>query len=187
MKLEHEPAWEELSVNHLEGHTAALFGYGYGGGDEIGDDGRPRKLRHKAYFDPREEPFENDRDAFAPLVWQCRYSGIEVADEPWVYCEFGEGKKYSDNQAEDIPAGTWGAFDRWCDSFAAFAEAKGKLSPGRFRAFGYEPPAQRWADMKLAWRSARIATGHPPHGSSPERQQDLGLNDDRTLRPKAGE
>ena len=44
------------------------------------------------------------RDAYAPLVWQCRYSGIEVPDELWRYVEFGKGKKYSDNQAEHIAA-----------------------------------------------------------------------------------
>jgi hypothetical protein len=187
MKLEHDPAWEELSVNHLEGRTAAFFGYGDGGGDELGGDGRPRKLRHKEYFDPGQEPFDDDRDAFAPLVWQCRYSGIEVPDHLWTYCEFGEGKKYSDNQAEDIPDDTWGAFDRWCEAFASFVGAKGKVPPGRFRAFGYEPPAHRWADMKLTWRTARMRAGFPPHGSSPDIQQRENLNDDRTLRPKPGE
>ena len=43
------------------------------------------------------------REAYAPLVWQCRYSGIEVPDALWRYVEFGRGKKYSDNQAEDMP------------------------------------------------------------------------------------
>ena len=38
--------------------------------------GRPRKLRHKDWFDPDDEPFEDERDAYRPLVCQCRYSGI---------------------------------------------------------------------------------------------------------------
>ena len=92
MKLEHSPQWEELSVNHLEGRTAAFFCYGDGGGDELDPEGRPYKLRHKQWFDPEHEPFENDRDAYAPLVWQSRYSGIEVPDHLWQYCEFGNGR-----------------------------------------------------------------------------------------------
>jgi hypothetical protein len=91
MKLEHSPDWEELSQNHLEGRTAAFFCYGDGGGDESDATRRPKMLRHKEYFDPAEEPFENDRGAYAPLVWQCRYSGIEVPEALWRYVEFGRG------------------------------------------------------------------------------------------------
>lgn len=43
---------------------------------------------------------------YAPLVWQCRYGGIEVPDVLWRYVEFGLGKKYSDNQAEDMATDT---------------------------------------------------------------------------------
>src|SRR5919109_19308 len=94
MALEHSPAWEELSRNHLEGRTAAFFG----GGDELDASGRPRLLRHPEYFDPGAEPFEDERQVYAPLVWQCRYSGIEVPYHLWRYVEFGRGKKDSDNQ-----------------------------------------------------------------------------------------
>jgi hypothetical protein len=72
MKLEHSQEWQQLSVNHLEGRTAAFFCYGDGGGEELDSDGRPHILRHKGYFDPDTEPFLNERDAYAPLVWQCR-------------------------------------------------------------------------------------------------------------------
>lgn len=102
MQLEHSPEWDALSVNHLEERTCAFFCYGDGGGDELNADGRPKALRHPEYFDPGREPFEDDRDAFAPLVWQCRYSGIEVPEALWTYSEFGEGRKYSDNQAEHM-------------------------------------------------------------------------------------
>ncbi|MBV8518671.1 MAG: flavodoxin family protein [Acidobacteria bacterium] len=186
MQLEHSEQWTELSRNHLEGRTAAFFCYGDGGGDELDESGRPKKLRHKEWFDPDEEPFANDRDAYAPLVWQCRYSGIEVPDALWRYEEFGHGKPYSDNQAEDIEAQTFGAFDAWTDALAEHVAAKGKVPPGRWRAAGYEPPKHRFADLKLAWRDRRMRAGHPPHGSSPEAQQERGLNDDVTWRPKAG-
>jgi hypothetical protein len=93
-KLEHSEQWEELSRNHLEGRTAAFFCYGDGGGDELDESGRPKLLRHKEYFNPEGEPFDNDRDTYAPLVWQCRYSGIEVPDRLW--------RTYSSARAKSI-------------------------------------------------------------------------------------
>ncbi len=191
MKLEHSPDWQELSINHLEGRTAAFFCYGDGGGDELDSAGRPKIIRaeHKHYFDPEAEPFENVRDAYAPLVWQCRYGGVEAPDELWRYIEFGKDKKYSDNQAEDMAGEThvFSDFDSWIDAFATFVQDKGKVPPGKFRAFGYTPPAHRWNGAKLFWRDLKMRTGHPPEGSSPAAQQELGLNQDATLRPSEGE
>ncbi len=186
MALEHAPGWHELSQNHLEGRTAAFFCYGDAGANEMGEDGRPKKLRHKAWFDPAAEPFANERDAYAPLVWQCRYSGIEVPDTLWRYSLTGEGLPYSEDQAEDMirDMDFVRGFDDWTDAFAAHVAAKGKVPPGRWRAFGYEPPGHRWADAKLAWRDVRMRIGMPREGSSPAVQQHLGLNEDRTLRPK---
>jgi hypothetical protein len=189
MKLEHSPEWEELSVNHLEGRTASFFCYGDGGGDELDETGRPDILRHKEYFDPEKEPFENDRDSYAPLVWQCRYSGIEVPDPLWRYVEFGQGKKYSDNQAEDMATETnvFQDFDEWTDQFAAFVRRKGKVEPGKYRAYGYEAPGHFLRDLKLKWRETKIGLGYPPEGSSPARQEELGLNKDETLTPRKSE
>lgn len=189
MRLEHSPEWERLSQNHLEGRTAAFFCYGDGGGDELDASGRPRILRHKEYFDPETEPFEEDRDAYAPLVWQCRYGGVEVPDHLWTYAEFGNGKKYSENQAEHMvrEPEVMTAFDAWTDRFAAFVAAKGKVTPGEFRAFGYEAPGHLGKDLKLAWREARMRTGFPKAGSSPAEQQRLGLNRDQRLDPTKGE
>lgn len=192
MALEHAPEWAELSVNHLEGRTAAFFCYDDAGADEMGGDGRPIKLRHKAWFDPDQEPWDDKRLAYAGLVWQCRYSGIEVPDHLWRNATTGEGVPYSDNQAEDLVERTenhafLGAFDEWADAFAGFVARKGKVPPGRWRAYGYEAPGHRWADVKLGWRDARMRVGLPPADSSPARQRELGLNDDATLRPKQGE
>jgi hypothetical protein len=75
MALEHTEEWKKMSQNHLEGRTAAFFCYGDEGADELDATGRPKILQHKSYFDPEKEPFENERNAYAPLVWQCRYSG----------------------------------------------------------------------------------------------------------------
>ncbi|MBA3297022.1 MAG: NAD(P)H-dependent oxidoreductase [Acidobacteria bacterium] len=189
MKLEHSDEWPPLHRNHLEGRTAAFFCYGDGGGDEIDDAGRPRILRHPEYFDSKHEPFENNRDAYGPIVWQCRYSGIEVPDSLWTYQEFGVGKKYSDNQAEDMirEPDVMTAFDAWTDDFSAFVARKGHVKPGEFRAYGYTAPSHRMANLKLKWREMRMGLGIPPTGSSPARQQELRLNDDATLSPKKGE
>jgi len=74
MQMEQSPEWASLSLNHLEGRTAAFFCYGDGGGDELDPAGRPRILRHPEYFDPADEPFAEMRQAYAALVWQCRYT-----------------------------------------------------------------------------------------------------------------
>ncbi|HEV2800925.1 MAG TPA: LAGLIDADG family homing endonuclease [Pyrinomonadaceae bacterium] len=187
-RLEHSEQWEELSLNHLEGRTAAFYCYGDGGGDELDATGRPKILRHKEYFDPRTEPFENDRDAYAPLVWQCRYGGVEVPDELWRYLEFGRGKKYSDNQAEDMAGEqVYADFDAWTDAFARYVGAKGKVEPGKYRAYGYEAPGHLMKDLKAKWREIKTGLGYPPAGSSVEAQQKLGLNKDATLQPKKSE
>ncbi len=189
MKLEHSPEWEQLSRNHLEGRTAAFYCYGDGGADELDETGRPRLLRHKEYFNPDEEPFDDMRQTFAPLVWQLRYSGIEVPDHLWRYIEFGQGKPYSENQAEHMATGTnvFADFDRFVHSFANFVDGKGKVEPGKYRAYGYEAPGHLLRDLKLQWREKRIAIGFPPAGSSPAAQKELGINIDETLRPGKSE
>jgi hypothetical protein len=109
-----------------------------------------------------------------------------VPDALWRYAEFGRGKKYSDNQAEDMLAesAVLNEFDAWVAAFAEFVGRKGKVPPGKYRAYGYRPPGHRWADLKLAWRGLRMGLGIPPAGSSPAKQQRLGYNRDVTLSPK---
>lgn len=189
MRLEHSPEWAELSVNHLEGRTAGFFCYGDAGANEMDGDGRPAKLRHKAWFPVDEEPFRDERDAYAPVVWQCRYSGVEVPDALWRYAESGAGLPYADNQAEDMVRedDVMAAFDAWTDAFAAHVRGKGRVPPGRWRAYGYEPPRKGWEDLKLKWRDTRMRLGVPPEGSSPHVQQRLGLNRDATLHPGRSE
>jgi len=79
------------------------------------------------------------------------------------------------------------AFDTWTMRFAAFVAAKGKVEPGRYRAYGREAPGHKWADAKLKWRELRMKAGVPPAGSSPGVQQQLGINRDATFSPKKGE
>lgn len=188
MKLEHSPEWKAMSVNHLEGRSAAFFCYGDGGGDELDEAGRPKVLGHKEYFDPAHEPFREMREAYAPLVWQCRYGGIEVPEQLWRYVEFGRGKAYSDNQAEDMrEENIYAPFDKWAAAFASHVGAKGKVQPGRHRAYGYKAPAHRWNDAKLYWRSFQMARGKAPDGSSPAQQEEQGLTDDADFAIKKSE
>lgn len=189
MALEHSPEWEELSLNHLEGRTAGFFCYGDGGGDEMDEDERPRLLKHKYYFDPEQEPFEDERCAYAPLVWQSRYSGIEVPDRLWRYAQIGHGKKYSDNQAEDIKSepNFYQEFDAWIDAFTDFVRQKGKVQPSKYRAYGYKAPGHKLADLQLLWRNTRMQVGLPPKDSSVAQQQQAGLNQDIRLDMKKGE
>ena len=189
IQLERAPEWNELSQNHLEGRSAAFFGYGDGGGDELDETGRPKILRHRTNFDPEQEPFEDMRDAYAPLVWQCRYSGVEVPDPLWRYVEFGRGKKYGDNQAEHMEEepDLLHAFDQWTDAVARHVGRKGKVKPSAYRAYGHRPPSHLWADLKTKWRGLRMAMGVPIPGTSPAIQQDRNLNRDATIFYKKGE
>lgn len=190
MQLERSDQWKELSLNHLEGRTAAFFCYGDDAQEERDANGRPRYIapEHAHYFDPEKEPADQ-RDTYAPLVWQCRFSGIEVPEELWQYECFGAGRIYSDNQAEHMVTDHrfMDAFDAWTDAFSRFVAEKGKVRPGKYRAYGYTSPTHRWADIKLKWRELRMGAGLAPAGSSPGRQQAMGINQDATFAPEKSE
>ncbi len=189
MALEHTEQWKNLSVNHLEGRTAAFFCYGDDGGDEMDENGIPKILQHKEYFKSGEEPFENDKDAFAPLVWQCRYGGVEVPDHLWKYELIGKNKKYSDVQAEDMVQEEFfmNSFDQWTNDFANFVQAKGKVPPNKYRAFGFKAPGHFWGNIEDGIRYFKMMVGKAPEGSSPRIQEELGLNEDATWQTKKGE
>jgi hypothetical protein len=144
--LEKSPQWRELSRNHLEGRSAAFFCYGNLGANELDDDHRPRLIapEHRRWFDPAAEPYQGDeRLAYQSLVWQCRYSGIEVPDALWRHATIGYGRAYADDQADDMLAEgeAMDCFDRWVDDFVAHVSARGPV-PG----------------MKEAVRSAKSTT-----------------------------
>lgn len=190
MNLEHLDRWKEMSVNHLEGRTAAFFCYGDEGGDEIGNDGRPKLLKHPSYFNPSDEIFTRDiRETYAPLVWQCRYGGIEVPDKLWKYQTIGKNKKYSETQAEDMVQqdNFMVEFDQWVSHFISIVEEKGRIPPGKYRAAGFEPPSHTIASWKLGWRYFRMMIGRAPKHSSPQKQHARGINKDATWFTKKGE
>lgn len=125
--LERSAQWQELTSNHLEGRTAAFFCYGDQGGRDFDETGRPKILQHKAWFDPAQEPFREERNAYQGLVWQCRYSGVEVPDELWRHADIGVGKLYADDQADDLMREheALSIFDGWVAAFVAHIQAKG--------------------------------------------------------------
>jgi hypothetical protein len=170
--LEHSRAWPGLSLNHLEGRSAAFFCYGDGGADEVDPSGRPRALRHPAYFDPDREPFRDGRDAYAPLVWQCRYSGIEVPDGLWRYVQFGRGRKYADNQAEHLAAddAVLADFDGWRARFVAHVADKGvRLSRALAPLVRRPAEVARSADA-LRHSAARLVAARPAAAGAQSRR-----------------
>ncbi len=189
MALEHTEEWATLSMNHLEGRTAAFFCYGDEGGDEMDENNIPKILEHKNYFDGEAEPFENERNAYAPLVWQCRYGGVEVPDNLWAHATSGKGKKYSDNQAEDLVKDNdfMQTFNTWVKDFELFVGKKGKVQPNKHRSFGYKAPGHIRANVQDGIRYFKMMTGNAPEGSSPQIQDDMGLNKDATWHTKKGE
>ena len=146
-------------------------------------------MKHKNYFDGQTEIFDDDRSAYAPLVWQCSYGGIEVPEELWAHATSGKGKKYSDNQSEDVinDADFMQTFNRWVSAFQKFVDDKAKITPGKHRAFGYKPPTNLWKEAKTGIRSWMLRFGITPKNSFPEKQKELGLNQDTTLRPSKSE
>ncbi|MDQ3049440.1 MAG: NAD(P)H-dependent oxidoreductase [Bacteroidota bacterium] len=186
MALEHTEKWKELSINHLEGRTAAFFCYGDQGGDEMDEQGIPKILQHKDYFDPNKEPFKDMRQSYAPLVWQCRYGGIEVPEELWTYADSGVNKKYSENQSEDVIHDKvfMETFAAWANRVSVFVAEKGKVKPGKYRAYGFKAHTNLWDELKSGLRAMKLRFGKAPENSSPEKQMQMNLNRDTTLHPK---
>jgi hypothetical protein len=129
--LERSPLWQQISKNHLSGRTAAFFCYGDDGADEEDGSGMPKHLEHPEWFDAAAHPMRGDdeRLAYRGLVWQCRYSDIEVPDALWKCTVFGAGKPYADDQAEDMVQEAKGmeTFDEWVRDFEAHVKDKGPV------------------------------------------------------------
>lgn len=82
-----------LLKNHLEGKFAAFFAHGDDGGADYREVGTPEARNSPAMPDSykdklvrtearaSEGPVNGPEHAVLPLVWQCRYSGINVPDD----------------------------------------------------------------------------------------------------------
>jgi hypothetical protein len=78
-------------------------------------------------------------------------------------------------------------FHQWVDDFARFVEQKGKVQPGRWRAYGFQRPNNLWKEAKTGLRDWKLRIGWAPQESSNKRQMDLDLNKDVTMHPKKSE
>lgn len=160
--LEKSEQWKELMINHLEGRVAGFFCYGDHGGKEMDNNNVPKILAHKDYFDGTAEPFKDMRQAYAPLVWQCRCGGIEVPENLSAYAESGGEEKYSDNQSGDFISEYMGKFENGVASFEKFEEAKGKIKPDRYRVLGYKQPPHFWGELKTGLKALMLRFGKAP-------------------------
>ena len=78
-------------------------------------------------------------------------------------------------------------FNNWVKDFEIFVTKKGKVTPGKWRAYGYKAPSNLWKEAKTGIRSWMLRLGITPENSSPEIQQQLELNKDTTLIPSKTE
>jgi hypothetical protein len=62
------------------------------------------------------------------------------------------------------------------EAFSAFVAKKGKVKPGRWRAYGHKAPFHLWENLQTKWRDLRLALGKPKPGTSPAIQQEQNLN-----------
>ncbi len=127
--LERSPLWSQLSRNHLEGRTAAFFCYGDEGGGELDATGRPRVLRNAEVLDPSQDPYGDTRLTYAPLVLQCRWSGIDVPDDLWRYVAFPRPADPAAPADARIAgaAAALAAFDAWTDRFRDVVAARRRV------------------------------------------------------------
>jgi multimeric flavodoxin WrbA len=97
--MEKDGKHERLLKNHLEGKRAAFFAHGNAGGAdyrEISEDGkgRPEPESLKEYEERHGE--EDQSKILEPLVRQCVYSGIHIAENCVKVTIYGKGITYSD-------------------------------------------------------------------------------------------
>ena len=106
----------------------------------------PRNIEHPEWFDASQQPMrgKDERKAYEGLVWQCRYSDIEVPDALWTCTVFGAGRPYADDQVEDMAKEKKGtaAFDDWVAAFIAHVDKKGAV-PGMKVADSSAKPADQ--------------------------------------------
>ncbi len=78
-------------------------------------------------------------------------------------------------------------FDNWVSEFEKFVRVKGKVSPGKWRAYGFTPPTNLIKEAKTGIRSWMLRFGITPKNSSVREQKEQDLNKDTTLSPKKTE
>lgn len=87
---------DHLLKNHLAGRLACFIIHGDAGADDY------ERAPAPPTYSPAEEP-EDPRVFIMPLVWQCRYSGIEVPDELIIGGVLNIGHSYAEANDMSMP------------------------------------------------------------------------------------
>ncbi len=78
-------------------------------------------------------------------------------------------------------------FEKWVADFSEFVGKKGKVPPGKYRAYGYKAPTHLWKEAKTGIRAWMLRLGITPENSSNEAQKKMDLNQDTTMFPSKSE
>jgi hypothetical protein len=121
-------------------------------------------------MNPNDDNAKLPEEQRPPLIWQCRYGGIEVPNDLWKHCTSGKDRKYSDNQAEDMIKEDrfMASLVDWVTRFESLVSEEGKVPPNKYRAFGYKPPRHLWANVQDGIRYFRMMVGNPPKVHLPQ-------------------
>jgi hypothetical protein len=83
--------YKEIVKNHLEGKVGAFLIHGDDGANDYTDREMP-----KAYNKYDIGDFNNPKNCILPIVWQCRYMGIDVPEKFITSFYMNEGISYSE-------------------------------------------------------------------------------------------
>jgi len=90
-KFSQTKEYQEIVKNHLEGKIGSFFIHG----DDGADDYKNRKFP-KSYKKYDIGNFNEPKNAILPIVWQCRYMGIDIPDELITAFYMNEDISYSE-------------------------------------------------------------------------------------------
>jgi hypothetical protein len=92
-------------------------------------------------------------------VWWCGSAGSSLGT-----LHTGKEERYSENQSEHMvqEEAFMLSFGKWVKDFEDFVRQKGKVQPGRYRAFGYQKPNNLIKELQTGIRSWKLRFGWPP-------------------------
>ena len=116
---------DDLLKNHLEGTIGCFIVHGDGGADDYIRSAPPST--YNAADDP-----EDPRLFVMPLVWQCRYSGIDVPEELVVGAVLNKGHSYAEANDMSIPEFYTPAVDVLIERLRSTRQAAGIVDLERY-------------------------------------------------------
>lgn len=148
--------------NHLEGTVGCFIVHGDGGADDY--------IRSPAppTYNPEDDP-EDPRLFVMPLVWQCRYSGIDVPEELVVGAVLNKGHSYAESNDMTTPEFYVPAVDALLTRLRPARQAAGIIDLERYDDALARNLAE--AAMHGEWFSAEWAQGI--RDAAPQRLMDV--------------